>query len=82
MSDKYRDEKIVKLCGTKDIVELTILRQALEEAGIKCMDAPHTDSAYDDLFVPAMGYADIYVFESDLPAAQKVVASVRKTGER
>ncbi len=82
MLDEHRNEKMVKLCETRDIVELTLLRQALTDAQIKCMDSPHSESAYDDLFVPAMGYADIYVFETDLQAAQKVVANLKNTREK
>jgi hypothetical protein len=35
-------------------------------------------AAYDDIFVPAKGYADIYVLESDHPAAFEVVASLEQ----
>lgn len=71
MNDHEKD-KIVKLCSPEELVEYTIVKEALAQAGIECMDRPHFDSAYDDLFVLSRGYADIYVYETDLEAAQKI----------
>jgi len=73
-----RDEKVVQLCTTRDLVQYTMYKEALENAGIDCMDTPHVDSAYDDLFVPAQGYADIYVFESDKNAALGVIEKLKQ----
>jgi len=81
MEEKRPEEKIVKLCSTRDLVQYTILKDALTEAGIECMDTPHVDSAYDDLYVPAKGYADVYVFELDLEEARKILEQVNKTEE-
>jgi len=81
MEEKRPNEKIVKLCSTRDLVEYTILTDALTKAGIECMDTPHVDSAYDDLYVPSRGYADVYVFESELEEARKVLEQINKPEE-
>jgi|GEM_PF-520944 len=81
MGEQHREDKIVKLCSTGELVEYTLLKDALGEAGIDCMDTPHVDSAYDDLFVPSRGYADVYVFKSDLSKAKKVLASLKDSGK-
>lgn len=71
--DEHEKDKIIKLCSTVELVEYTLVKEALDQAGIECMDTPHVDSAYDDLFVPAQGYADIYVYETDLEEAKKIL---------
>jgi hypothetical protein len=81
LEEKRSKEKIVKLCSTRDIVEYTILTDALTRAGIECTDTPHVDSAYDDLYVPARGYADVYVFESELEEARKILEQINRAEE-
>lgn len=71
--DEHENDKIVKLCSTLELVEYTLVKETLEQEGIECMDTPHVDSAYDDLFVPAQGYADIYVYETDLEEAKNIL---------
>ena len=78
MDKNRRNEKTVRLCTTKDLVELTLIREALEEIGIDCLEVPSVDAAYDDIFVPARGYADIHVFESDRQTAFEVIASLEQ----
>jgi hypothetical protein len=75
MNDRNK-EKIVRLCSPTELVGYTLIKESLEQAGIQCMDTPHYDSAYDDLYVPSRGYADIYVYEPDLEAAQKILDSL------
>lgn len=77
MNANYRDEKVVRLCTVYDLVEYTMCKKALEDAGIECMDTPHVTNAYDGLFKPAMGYADIYVFESERQEALKIIEDVK-----
>jgi hypothetical protein len=81
MEEKRPNEKIVKLCSTLDLVEYTILIDALTKAGIECLDTPYVDSAYDDLYVPARGYADVYVFESELEEARKILFQIKRPDE-
>ncbi|MBN1903126.1 DUF2007 domain-containing protein [Candidatus Sumerlaeota bacterium] len=76
--DDRKKEKIVKLCSPLELVEYTLVKEALDQAGIECLDTPHFDAAYDDLFVPSSGYADIYVYESNLEEAQKILDSLEK----
>ena len=71
-------DRIVKLCSPRELVEYTLLRDALEKAGIECLDRPHVDSAYDDLYVPAKGYADLFVYEADLEDAEKIIEALKK----
>jgi len=78
MGENRRSEKTVKICTAKDLVELTIVREALKEAGIDCLEVPSVDTAYDDIFVPARGYADIYVFESDRQTALEIIYSLER----
>jgi hypothetical protein len=78
MDENRRNEKTVKLCTAKDLVELTLIREALKEVGIDCLEMPYVCGAYDDIFVPAKGYADIYVLESDRQTAFEVIASLEQ----
>jgi len=81
MEEKRPNEKIVKLCSTIDLVEYTILTDALAKSGIQCLETPHVDSAYDDLYVPSKGYADVYVFESELEEAGKILLQIKTSDE-
>ena len=78
MDEKKCNEKTVKICTAKDLVELTLIRETLKEDGIDCLEMPYVCGAYDDIFVPAKGYADIYVLESDRQTALEVIASLEQ----
>lgn len=77
MDAERTNEKTVKLCSAKDIVELTLIKEALEESGIDCMEVPFVDAAYDGIFVPAKGFSDVFVFESQLEQAEKIIAALQ-----
>ena len=77
MNANHRDEKVVRLCTVYNLVEHTMYKKALEDAGIECMDTPYVTLAYNGLFKPSMGYADIYVFESEREEALKVIDAVK-----
>ncbi|HOE63043.1 MAG TPA: DUF2007 domain-containing protein [Candidatus Sumerlaeota bacterium] len=70
------NEKTVKLRTAQDIVELTLIKEALKGAGIDCMEVPFVDAAYDGIFVPAKGFSDVFVFESQLEQAEKIIAAL------
>lgn len=78
MSQNERNEKTVKLCTARDLVEYEMVKDALKEAGLDCMEVLHTDSALDGIYVPSKGYADIHVFESDREKACEILASIRQ----
>jgi hypothetical protein len=81
MNENHRDEEIVKICSAKDLVDLTMLKEALREAGIECMDRSYSDSAYNDIFVPSKGFADIFVFVSDRNKAAEVISALNNQAE-
>ena len=82
MSEKRRNEKLVRICSPSDIVEYAMFKGALQQAGIECMNTPHYSGAYDGLFVASRGYADIYVFESDKDKADKILNELKQTKKK
>lgn len=77
MVAEHSNEKTVKLCSARDVVELTLIMESLEESGIDCLEVPFSDAAYDGIFVPSKGYSDIFVFESQLEDAEKIIAALQ-----
>jgi hypothetical protein len=60
----------------QDQVDLSVIRPALGQAGIKYMIRTFTDSAYDGIFIPQRGYGEVLVEESDAAKAKEIIAAV------
>ena len=82
MSESHRDENLVRIASAANLVEHTMFKEALQQAGIECMNTPHYSGAYDGLFVASRGYADIYVFESDKDKADKILNELKQTKKK
>jgi hypothetical protein len=65
----------------QDQVDASVVKTALEEAGIKHVIRNFIDSAYDGIFIPQRGYGDVLVEESDAERAKEIIAAVTSKTE-
>ena len=60
----------------QDPVDMSVIKSALEEAGIKYMTRTFVDSAYNGIFIPQRGYGEVLVEENDVARAKEIIAAV------
>ncbi len=57
-------------------VEAQVIEAALKEAGVKFIMRTFEDSAYNGIFVPQKGYAQVLVAPADSDKAKQIISIV------
>jgi hypothetical protein len=65
----------------QDQVDASVIKSALEEAGIKHIIRTFVDSAYDGIFIPQRGYGEVLVEENDVAKAKEIITDVTSQPE-
>jgi hypothetical protein len=60
----------------QDQVDASVIKSALDKAGIKHVIRTFIDSAYDGIFIPQRGYGEVLVEENDAAGAKEIIAAV------
>lgn len=60
----------------EDQVDESVIKDALDKAGIKHVIRTFVDSAYDGIFIPQRGYGEVLVEENDAARAKEIITAV------
>ncbi|HOL92931.1 MAG TPA: DUF2007 domain-containing protein [bacterium] len=72
----YTDENLVPVGTTNDEVHETLIKGALDDAGIRYVVQSFHDEAFDGLFEETYGHSRILVFEDDAEKAEEIISQV------
>lgn len=60
----------------KNQIEAQVIELALKEAGLKFVIRTFSDSAYNGIFVPQMGYGQVLIDEKSKSEAEEIIRSL------
>jgi hypothetical protein len=61
----------------RDATEVPWIKSTLKAEGIEVFVVPLTDSAFDGIYTPQRGTAQIQVYEKDVLAAERIIKDLK-----
>ena len=69
--------KIITIYTCRDQAELTWMTSKLENQGIKVFVIPLVDSAFDGIYAPQRGIAQLQVYQKDALIAEQMIKDLK-----
>lgn len=78
---KFSEQKVVKVYSTQDELEARMVQELLRNAGIESMITGEVTQSLYPVNMGALGQRDIFVIESTLKEATRIIAEEYQAGE-